>query len=249
MRISIRAGVFAATTAAIIAGAAAGARGMGGEHCAAVMEAMAGPPMICSPFNIGEAKTLPEDMKKLGREYVKANLVKETLALLESSSAPLVRMETLRRALVIGEEDPEVLRDLLCRLQARVMDQEAREKGDALAWFDAAYMAAAWSQIHPNIAPDVGLAEGCEGYAWMRKALAIGKDAPEMEFAAALATHPRMHKGTEEVYRGHLRRAVAGAAKNPLLERNVKAFCEAWKEPYEEMASNNAGVAGSNVKK
>jgi hypothetical protein len=189
---------------------------------------VAGPPMICSEIKIGEARTLALD----GRGV---NLVPDTLALLEAKTPVLVRMETLRRALSRGATQPAVLQELLCALQSRVLDQEARGKGDALAWFDAGYIAASWSQLDQERAPEIGLAEGCVGYAWLRKALALGKDPAEMEFAAALATHPAMHKGTHELYKRHLEKAVAGAAPGSLLEQNVKAHCENWNESYEQI--------------
>ncbi len=188
----------------------------------------AGPPMICSEIKIGEAPTL-------ALQGGKVNLVTDTLALLEAKTPVLVRMETLRRALGRGVRHPDVLHELLCALQSRVLDQEARGKGDALAWFDAGYMAASWSQLDRDGAPEIGLAEGCIGYAWLRKALALGNQPAEMEFAAALATHPAMHKGTHELYKRHLQKAAAGAVQGSLLEQNVKAHCEHWNESYEQL--------------
>jgi hypothetical protein len=104
-----------------------------------------------------------------------------------------------------------------------------------MAWFDAGYLAAAWNEMDPERAPELGLADGCAGYAWLKRALVIGKAQPEMEFAAALATHPAMHKGTQELYHLHLRRAAAGAAKGSLLEQNLMAHCSNWNESYADL--------------
>ena len=63
--------------------------------------ALAGPPLICHPIAIAQAKSLPwVDLnyhKGLG-SYDLKNLTKDTLAILDSNTSVLVRMETLRRA-------------------------------------------------------------------------------------------------------------------------------------------------------
>lgn len=203
-----------------------------------------GPPTICSEIKIGEAKTLPATDDAAART-LKRQLVRETLALLGAETPVLVRMETLRRALIIAADDNALLYELSCSLQARVLDEEARGKEEALAWFDAGYMAASWSQLDRQDSPEIGLAEGCVGYAWMRKALALGKDQPEMEFAAALATHPAMHKGTYDIYKRHLARAASGAVKDSLLEQNLKVHCASWNESYDDMKQKGGPERGA----
>ena len=62
--------------------------------------AMAGPPLICHPFTIGQAASLPAidlNYQKGAGSYDLQNLTKDTLAILESHAPVLVRMETLRR--------------------------------------------------------------------------------------------------------------------------------------------------------
>lgn len=193
--------------------------------------APSGPPMVCLEVKIGEAKSLPLTTGALSGE----RLTRETLALLEPETTALVRMETLRRALLQGGDDNATLTRLLTSLQARVLDQEARGRHDPLAWFDAGYFLAAWRQLDHEDAPEVGLSEGCVGYAWIRKAMTLANNPPEMEFAAALATHPAMHKGTHQIYERHLARAAAGAAAGSLLEQNVREHCRIWEQPYEEL--------------
>lgn len=191
-----------------------------------------GPPMICQEFIVGDAKTLPATT---GTTYPRAQLVTRTLDLLKPETPVIVRMETIRRAVSLGARDADALQEILGALQARVLDLEAREKADAHAWFDAGYFAASMAEMGDTRTRDVGLAQGCAGYAWVLKALAIAKEQPEMEFAAALATHPAMHKGTEAAHRAHLARAAAGADKDSLLEQNMKAFCTNWGESYDSL--------------
>lgn len=201
---------------------------------AALIRASIGPPMLCTAIKIGEAHTLPA-VSEVPAGYARSKLTSETLALLEGDTPVLARMETIRRAVLLGAADSAVLLELQCKLQGRVLDAEARGKEYALAWFDAGYMAATWNQLDPERAPEVGLAEGCVGYAWVKKALAISKGQAEMEFAAAMATHPAMHKGTHELYHQHLGRAAGGAAKGSLLEQNLMAHCLNWNESYDEL--------------
>ena len=64
--------------------------------------ALAGPPLLCHPFDIGSARSLPWDGTNAwwqGRaDYNLQNLVADTEAILSPSTPVIVRMETLRRA-------------------------------------------------------------------------------------------------------------------------------------------------------
>src|SRR6187455_2370169 len=65
--------------------------------------ALAGTPLICHPYNIGSAKSLPGsdgDWKGVNPNYDRTNLVHDTLALLTPETPIIVRMETLRRAAI-----------------------------------------------------------------------------------------------------------------------------------------------------
>ena len=199
---------------------------------------MAGPPLICQPYEIGDARTL--DLPSGGRRASTNDLPRQVQELLTPSTPVIVRMETLRRAVVAGAQDPRAMTALLSALQSRVLDAEAASTPAGLAWFDAAFFAASWDQMDGGNAPDVGVADGAIGYAWMKKAIAASKDAPEMEFAAALLVHPAMRKGSEQAHEAHLQRAVAGAKKGSLLEQNVKAHCENWSRSYEALKSAGA---------
>ena len=66
--------------------------------------ALAGPPLLCHPFDIGTAQSLPWDGTKgwfQGRaDYRLEQLVPDTEAILQPGTPVLVRMETLRRAAI-----------------------------------------------------------------------------------------------------------------------------------------------------
>jgi hypothetical protein len=202
--------------------------------------ALAGPPLICHPFEIGGAKSLPwggSAWRDVKADYDLNRLVADTLGLLTSDTPVLVRMETLRRATVyavwstvdreVGYRAPDlrVANELLARLQARA--QEARGKGqaEAMALFDLGYLAESYKQASHD-AKGLSLAQGVDGYGAVVKAISLrGRDA-EMEFAAAIiATHPQ-----RSALREHLQRAVGGAADGSLLARNlVRHFGERGK--------------------
>src|SRR5258708_2810139 len=79
--------------------------------------AQAGPPLICHPFNIGGAQSLPwghgSGWDDPASSYNTKNLASDTLAILDSSPTVLVRMETLRRAAIYGANDRDAVLALL----------------------------------------------------------------------------------------------------------------------------------------
>ena len=71
--------------------------------------ALAGPPLLCHPFDIGAAKSLPWDgaqgWSKGSADYPLGRLVTDTEAILQPATPVLVRMETLRRAAIYASRD------------------------------------------------------------------------------------------------------------------------------------------------
>jgi hypothetical protein len=180
--------------------------------------AQAGPPLICHPFDIGQAKTLPPaDWNQNGSEgYDLKNLTKDALAILDSGAPVLVRMETLRRATIYARHDTYVAKELITRLQARADHSDAGHAG-ALALFDLGYLAEAYKQwIRPV---ESNPAAGVDGYALIKHAISLRGQDPEMEFAAALVTL----EGNESDHQEHTRRAIAGAKDDSLLAQNLAA--------------------------
>ena len=177
--------------------------------------AQAGPPLICHPYDIGAATSLPWTGGGSGWDnpdpkYDVKRLAADTLALLDTNTPVLVRMETMRRAVIYGANKHDQARALLSGLRARTASG-----GSALANFDYGYLLSSFSQMTWRYKED--LTGGVDGYEFVKKALAIQPDSAEMHFAAAImASWPARPTDREE----HLRKARA-ASGYALLARNV----------------------------
>jgi hypothetical protein len=177
--------------------------------------AHAGPPLICHPLDIGQAKSLPWiDVNHGNTDYDLKNLTRDTLVILDANTPVVVRMETLRRATLYARQDSRVAKELLTRLHARATDSDGGNLG-ALAWFDVGYLAETYKQWLSKSEPNP--ASGVDGYALVKKAISLRGSDPEMEFAAALITLA----GPERDRMDHLEKAMAGAKNDPLLARNL----------------------------
>jgi len=180
--------------------------------------AHAGPPLICHPIQIGQARSLPWvdlNYQKDSGGYDLKNLTRDTLAILDASAPVLVRMETLRRATLYARQDPQVAKELLTRLHARADSSDAAGHPDALAWFDSGYLIETYKQWIGKREPNP--AAGLDGYGLIKKAIGLRGQDPEMEFAAALVTLA----GPETAHREHARKAMEGAKNDPLLAQNL----------------------------
>src|ERR1700730_4877951 len=190
--------------------------------------ALAGPPLICHAIDIGTAQSLPwpsSGWNLSGQEsYDVSRLVPDTLALLAPSTPVLVRMGTLRRATLYGQQRSAVAKELLFRLEARTRENPK----DALAAFDFGYLVecyrqASWLRQHTDWLKASGEAVGAnlamkiDGYEWVRKAIALRGSDPQMEFAAALMTT----EGARGEHDRHLQNAMAGAKADAMLARNL----------------------------
>src|SRR6266478_2331210 len=193
--------------------------------------AQAGPPLICHPIEIGQAKSLPWISHSWnlsgGENYDTKNLIQDTLEILAPDTPVLVRMETLRRATLYARKDPVAAKELLARLHARATSAESSGHPDALAWFDVGYLAETYKQWigKPRMRvskEEQNPAAGVDGYALVKKALALrgssqnGDDA-QIEFAAALITL----SGPADEHQKHAQKAIAGAKTDPLLAQNL----------------------------
>ncbi len=194
---------------------------------------LAGPPLICHAFDIGGAKSLPwiggdrqsgRDWRGVDQNYDLGHLVADTLALLGPETPVIVRMETMRRAAVYAVwakrdrkvgytvKDDTVARQLLSELLARARHSDATGHPNALAWFDAGYLAESYKQA--------GMQTEVNGYDYILKAIRLRKQDAEMDFAAALITSD----GTaRKEHQEHLQKALAGAAEGSLLALNLVA--------------------------
>lgn len=165
------------------------------------LPALAGPPMICHPFDIGGAKSLPwhdaSNWSGADPSYNLGHLSDDTLALLKPDVPVQVRMETMRRAAVYSARQAGLAEELIARLEARAMDFEAAGKPDVLAWFDAGYFVESIRQAAEiyrfNMFDNAREKEAwkvrgdglqIDGRAWVQKAIRMG--GRDMEHALAL---------------------------------------------------------------
>jgi hypothetical protein len=207
---------------------------------ASQLTAIAGPPLICHPIEIGDAKSLPwgssADWRAVRPDYDLNRLVEDTLALLTPEAPVLARMETLRRATIyavwakrdlevgLKSKNDKVADDLLARLMGRVRESVGNNPSFTHALFDAGYLTACYRQAgyqsNNKSSDNSGYAmvrKSLEGYAMVRKASVHHGGVPEMEFAAALITSSPQ----QTTHRAHLQKAIAGAKDDSLLARNL----------------------------
>ena len=205
--------------------------------------AVAGPPLLCHTFDIGNAKSLPwisHDWNLTGREtYNISNLVTDTIAILDDDSTVLVHMETLRRATLYSQLDPHAAKHLLIKLMALSDATAQNSPNSTLAIFDLGYFAESLRQLQWFHKDASNPAQGLDGYALVNKALQLRSGDLQMEFAAAIIA---LNAPVTE-HRDHARKAIAGAKNDPLLARNLSAhFHDAKSETMAEMISRAPNV-------
>lgn len=192
--------------------------------------AFAGPPLLCHPFDIAGARSLPWDGSTgwfQGRaDYDRANLMRDTEALLTPSTPVIVRMETLRRAVIYASADRTAAASLIDRLTTRARSAELAGRGTALAYLDAAYVIEAMREMG-TLGREGPLAQQAanarevtretNAMAWMQKSLAAGAGDPALDFAAALISVGH----DKSAYQQHAAKARAGASRDVLLAKNL----------------------------
>jgi hypothetical protein len=196
----------------------------------AASPAMAGPPLLCHPYDIGDARSLPWDGAGAwwhGQSgYNPSHLVADTTALLTPSTPVVVRMETLRRAVIYASPDPKVAQALLQTFTERARAAEQSGRADALAYLDAAYVSGAFREMVLVGESPEGRAraagartltlDGTE-YTLIKKALALRPDDAAIHFAAALIAADT----NRAAYAAHAAKARAGVSRDRLLARNI----------------------------
>lgn len=195
--------------------------------------ALAGPPLLCHPFDIGDAHSLPwspSSWSEGRRDYKVANLVADTEALLTPTTPVIVRMETLRRAALYASLDSNVAAQLLDALNARAAAAErtaSSSQASALALFDAGYLTETYQQIAELGRFDgfatrshtiAGVLGKADGKALMDRTIALRPDDGAIRFAAALVAAST----DKTAYAQHAAKAREGASRDPLLARNIK---------------------------
>jgi len=179
---------------------------------------LAGPPLICHAFDIGDAKSLPwvsHDWNLTGNEgYDTSKLANDTVAILEADSSVLVHMETLRRATLYARKDPVAAKQLFIRVTMGTKAAQPTESR-ALTYFDSGYLAEAYKQWLGDASHNP--ASGIDGYALVQEAIRLRGQDPQMELAAALITL----NGPVAEHQAHAQKAIAGAKNDSLLARNL----------------------------
>ena len=138
--------------------------------------ALAGPPLLCFPFEIGAAKSLPigtDNWKATDPKYNADHLVDDTLALLTPETPVLVRMETLRRATIYAATRPAIATALLTALQARASVPDAHAP---LAVFDFGYLVETYREGQFMFNPPIAAIDRIDGYQLVLKAQAMQRD-------------------------------------------------------------------------
>lgn len=193
--------------------------------------AFAGPPLLCHPYNIGTAKSLPWSGASSWFDgapgYDVQRVVSDTEALLTPATPVIVRMETLRRAAIYASRDRAVATQLLQRLVARAEATKTAGTPDPLAFLDAAYVAGAYREIG-MLGKSADFSDKVKGVraalgstnsmALIAQSVEARPDDPTIRFAAALIAADQ----DRQAYERHAALARAGASRDPLLERNIE---------------------------
>jgi hypothetical protein len=184
---------------------------------------------LIHPFDIGKAESLPWDAhSSSGRaDYDLARLIPDSDALLTPSTPIVVRLETLRRAVIYASRDRQVAGRLLRRFTARALASEHAASRDGLPFLDAAFVTDALWQVGQHSNPPFtelsrqvkGLAGTADGYELVKKGLALRPDDPAYEFGAALIAGVRRLGGVE--FTAHTRKAIVAATHDEMLARNL----------------------------
>ena len=187
--------------------------------------AQAGPPLLCHPIPIGDARSLAwgdgGSWNAPSPGYDPARLAEDALDRLGPQTPVLVRMETLRRAVIYASGDASAAASLFEALRSRAA-APGGGKPDPLARFDLGYAVEAFRQARKG---GERLEGADEGYALVRQALAARGPDPQMEYAAALITCDRARRGLSDE---HLKAAMAGATVDSALARTLVAHRPLW---------------------
>lgn len=226
----------------------------------------AGPPMVCHEISIGEAKSLPWDGGRGGSDssYNIKTITRDTVKLISAEPSALVRMETIRRATVYisyaeGSQRERLAWELLATLIDSALESEATGKRAPAAWFDAGYLIGCYNQVGMDAGQKMGVQDGIPGYRYVLKGIELSRtvqdakpaEIAELEFGAALITHPAMRAegreikaGDSDVYDAHLRHAVASARKGSPLEVNLAAHLKIWGKSMDAYRAGADEIAG-----
>jgi len=183
--------------------------------------AMAGEPLFFKTFDIGSAKSLPwgDPSNFIGKrdDYDFHRVIGDTEALLTPSMPTIVRMETLRRAVLYSSRHRPVAEQLVAFVMGRVKNGK-----DALTLFDAGFVVETLKELQQYGADGkvymdrdvLGITLPSNGRALLDQSAASRPNDGSIQLALALLVPP----SEAEPY---LRKARAGAREDPLLSNNL----------------------------
>lgn len=180
--------------------------------------ALAGPPLLCFPFEIGTAASLPVGTggwESIDRSYDAAHLADDTLALLTPKTPVIVRMETLRRATLYAARNQKQAGVLLDRLQQRATIADVNAP---LALFDFGYLVETYKQATHLFGQPMQAVRNVDGYNLVTKSAVMTND-PGIDFALAVMTRDKTRGA--DVYQAHLAKVLEAAKSNPAIEANI----------------------------
>lgn len=191
-----------------------------------VASAFAGPPLICHTYDIGNAKSLPwisHNWNLSGNEsYDTNNLAADTFSILDSDPTVLVHMETLRRAALYGQKNPEALKQFFTKMISRTNASDSNAMAASLAFFDLGYFTATLAQLHWIYKDFANPAQSFDAKILVDKAIHLRGNDPQMEFGAALIALD----GPADEHCTHAQKAVAGAESDPARPQSIRTFHE-----------------------
>lgn len=192
-----------------------------------------GPPLVCFPFDIGTARSLPWSAEGGAFDgdpkYSGESLVRDTIAILEESRDVLVHMETLRQACIYASRfdgrpvkgaaggskgRPSLTADrLIVKILDRSLRTLAKEPRSELAWLDAGYVLGASEKL--------GTSHGCEELTYLRNARDAAPADAAVQFALAAAI---LDSPEREGWQAEFRSALTRAPEGSLVRKNLLAF-------------------------
>ena len=207
--------------------------------------AQAGSPLLCFPMAIGDGPLARLGLRRAaGTRRAPTTTARgsptDTLALLGPQTPVLVRMETLRRAVIYASGDAAAARNLFDALRGRA-GRASGGKAEPLAQFDLGYAVEAYRQTRHRARPP-----GCpagppeDGYALVRQALAArGPDPRDGVRGGAHHLRP-LTAGASPT--GTWRLALAGARAGSDLARTLAAHQPAVGRPPRGLAGRGLAL-------
>lgn len=204
--------------------------------------ARSGPPLLCHPYEIGDAKSLPWGGGPFDRHktYDTTKLIPDTLALLTHQTPMLERMETLRRAAIYANStSKEKCAELTKALDARrseTLGSGTPQNAKVLREIDYWLTVGAIAQFEYR---DGAPANRRAAYDGLVKALGETPRTAEIEFVLATMSWdlqiPEHH--------GHIAAACDQTAEDSLLAANIRARFGDGRKPLKDIRAAHENKA------